>query len=378
MSNSNNNTNDNNIINEVKALNRAAKGVKEADFGKIKEITIHYILAQKVENKDKFYLPRALLKDFNENELRFAITEQEANTKYKRDNPPSMEEYEIFYKKNSNKHLKNNKKKQDNTKNTNPMKKSASKYKNDKDKNELDLIPQKQLNNSSNRKKKLRKNVILEDNLDKNIIKISDIENKDEKKIEEREQAIQKINLITELQAEEKARIIIQQAEEKAKQDAEQRAQEIKEEIEKRARIEAEQRAQEIKEEIEKRARIEAEQRAQEIKEEIEKRARIEAEQRAQEIKEEIEKNKQNSNTNIIIKNNNETNNNMVEMNNQEEMFDPFFTSIEIWQNYSTYWINKIKEIFPSVTDLSKYLEIAKEKEWKNNSIYQWFGTNTT
>lgn len=116
MSSFNNNTNYNNIINEV--LNKKAKGVKEAEFGKIKEITLHYILAQRVENKDKFYLPRSLLKDFNKNELIFAITEQEANTKYKRNNPPSIEEYETLYKKNRNKQLNNKKKKQSNTKST--------------------------------------------------------------------------------------------------------------------------------------------------------------------------------------------------------------------------------------------------------------------
>ena len=318
MSSSGNNINDNNIVNEVKFLNRVAKGVKGADFGKIKEVTTHYILSQKKENKDKFYLPRAFLKNFNENELKFAITKQEAITKYKRDAPPSMEEYEIFYKKNNDKYLKNNKKKQNNIKNTDSIK-NVPKYKNDIDKNEMDLIQQKQWNSSFNPKKKLRKNVIVEENSE-STIKISNIQDKNEKGIDGKLQALQKIKSIRKSQAETKARIIILQTEEKTKQESE----------------------------------------------------------RVQKIKKESEKDKQNSSTNIVIKNNKETNDNLLELNNPEELFDPFFMSIEIWQNYSMYWIDKIKEIFQSATELPRYLEIAKEHEWTNNSIYRWFGTNTT
>ena len=319
MSSSSDNINDNNIINEVKFLNRVAKGVKGADFGKIKEVTTHYILSQKVENKDKFYLPRTFLKNFNENELKFAITKQEAITKYKRDVPPSIEEYEIFYKKNSDKYLKNNKKKQNNIKNTDPIK-SVPKYKNDIVKNEMDVTQQKQWNNSFNPKKKLRKNVVVEENSNKSAVKISNIKDKNEKGIDGKVQALQKIKPIRKSKAETNTRIIILQSEEKAKQES----------------------------------------------------------KRVQKIKKEDEKDKQNSATNIVIKNNKESNGNLIELNNPEEVFDPFFMSIEIWQNYSIYWIDKIKEIFQSATELPRYLETTKEHAWTNNSIYRWFGTYST
>ncbi len=437
MSSFNDNTNDNNIINE-EVLDKKAKGVKEAEFGKIKEITLHYILAQRVENKDKFYLPRSLLKDFNKNELRFAITEHEANTKYKRDNPPSIEEYETLYKKNSNKLLKNKKKKQSNTKITDP--KNISMNFNDRYKKEEGLIQYKQSNNANNQSKKMRKNVILEDNMNENKVKIGDTKIKNEKEIKNKEQIMQKIGPTTMIfagekskqeaetsarreaetraqeikqeaetsarreaetraqeikqeaetsarrEAETRAQEIKQEAETSARREAETRAQEIKQEAETSARREAETRAQEIKQEAETSARREAETRAQEIKQEAETSARREAETRAQEIKQEAETSarreaettKQNYNINIVMKNNNEINNNIIETNHPEEYFDPFFTSIEIWQNYSMYWINKIKEIFQSTTDLTRNVEIAREKEFTNNAISQWFGTNTT
>lgn len=169
---------------------------------------------------------------------------------------------------------------------------------NDRYKKEDDLTQHKQLNNANNQSKKMRKNVVLEDHTNENEVKIGDTKIKDEKKIKNKGQIMQKIRPTTMIFAGEKS-----------KQDA--------------------------------------------------------------------ETSKQNYNTNIVMKSNNEINNNIIETNHPEENFDPFSTCIEIWQNYSIYWINKIKEIIQSTTDWTRNVEIAREKESTNNAIYQWFGTNT-
>ncbi len=100
MSNSNNIVNNDNEIDWSEVLKKEARGIDESDFGKVQEITLYYILTERgLINKDKFYLPRELVEGFDGDKLIFAISESDAEEKFKRDSPPSLEEYTIFKKK---------------------------------------------------------------------------------------------------------------------------------------------------------------------------------------------------------------------------------------------------------------------------------------
>ena len=57
--------------------------------------------------------------------------------------------------------------------------------------------------------------------------------------------------------------------------------------------------------------------------------------------------------------------------NHHDELFNPFFASIEIWQNYSIYWINKSKEIFNTATSATEDFGNTVKKSWINNAIYE-------
>jgi len=154
MSSSNNIANNDNEINWTKVLKKETRGVNEANFGKVQEIAMHYILTERGINKDKFYLPRDLAEGFDENKLRFAITEEDAKEKFKRDIPPSPEEYTIFNKKNNNKDSKDVDKKRNNKKNTNSLKTNLSDPKRASTNSEPNSWQYKKTGNSITQKKK--------------------------------------------------------------------------------------------------------------------------------------------------------------------------------------------------------------------------------
>ncbi len=101
MSNSNDVVdNSNNDINWSEVIKKEARGHNDADFGEVQEIVLHYVLTEKgILNKDKFYLPTALAEEFDGDKLRFNISEDEANEKFKRDEAPAAEEYDVFNRK---------------------------------------------------------------------------------------------------------------------------------------------------------------------------------------------------------------------------------------------------------------------------------------
>ncbi len=96
MSNSKNVFNINDEINWPYVVKKEARGIDDADFGEVQEIVLHYILTEKgIISKEKFYLPTGLVEGFDGDKLRFNISEDDAIRKFKRDNPPSAEEYAI-------------------------------------------------------------------------------------------------------------------------------------------------------------------------------------------------------------------------------------------------------------------------------------------
>jgi hypothetical protein len=342
MSNSNNIVNNNhNEINWSEVLKKEARGIDESDFGEVQEIALYYILTERgLINKDKFYLPRELVEGFDGDKLRFAISEEDAEEKFKRDTPPPLEEYTTFKKKKNSKDLKHEEKRRINKKITNSLKTNLS------DSNEAG-------NNSEANPKQSKQN----DNL-----------NTQKKKSKQKNDKKQKDEIIDE------------EKEEKARQEAEKRAREISKEVEDKARIEAEKRADGIRDEIEQKVNKEAEEKSHSIIQQAEEKARQEAEKRAREISKEVEdkarieaenKRRPEINTTKVIDHSFQEEGSKFEKDDQRnEFFNPFFASIEIWQNYSIYWINKSKEIYNTATSVSKDFGNNLKKNWTINSVY--------
>ena len=86
--------NNNTFVNWNYIVNQEARTVdNDADLGKIKGLFDQFIVTERgAINKEKFYLPRSLLKNYDGEVLYFNITEQEAKDAFMRDVPPSDEE----------------------------------------------------------------------------------------------------------------------------------------------------------------------------------------------------------------------------------------------------------------------------------------------
>jgi hypothetical protein len=155
MSNSNNIVNNDNEINWSEVLKKEARGINESDFGEVQEIALYYILTERgLINKDKFYLPRELVEGFDGDKLRFAISEEDAEEKFKRDTPPSSKEYTIFKKKNNSKDSKHVEKKRVNKKITNSFKTNLSDSKEVENHSEANSEQSKDTDNLTTQKKK--------------------------------------------------------------------------------------------------------------------------------------------------------------------------------------------------------------------------------
>ena len=86
--------NNNTSVNWNYIVNQEARTVDDdADLGKIKGLFDQFIVTERgAINKEKFYLPKSLLKNYDGEILYFNITEQEAKDAFMRDAPPSDEE----------------------------------------------------------------------------------------------------------------------------------------------------------------------------------------------------------------------------------------------------------------------------------------------
>lgn len=86
--------NNNTSINWNYIVNQEARTIDDdADLGKIKGLFDQFIVTERgTINKEKFYIPKSLIKNYDGEILRFNITEQEAKDAFMRDVPPSDEE----------------------------------------------------------------------------------------------------------------------------------------------------------------------------------------------------------------------------------------------------------------------------------------------
>jgi uncharacterized protein (TIGR02271 family) len=72
-------------------LKKKARGINDKDFGEVREVTQDYVLVEKgALNKEKLYIPRDLVTDYDSNTLIFNITAEEAKNKFMRDSPPVL------------------------------------------------------------------------------------------------------------------------------------------------------------------------------------------------------------------------------------------------------------------------------------------------
>ncbi|HZH39179.1 MAG TPA: hypothetical protein VEX17_03860, partial [Bacillales bacterium] len=312
-------------------IKKEARGHDDADFGEVQEIVLHYVLTEKgILNKDKFYLPTSLAEEFDGDKLRFNISEEEANEKFKRDVAPTAEEYATFNRKKT-------------------LKKEN--------------LEQKEVEEQKGEK-------TIDNDLEERI-KIQ-AEEKAKMEAERKAQSIaQQIQDKAKMEAERKAQSIIQQAEDKAKVElvevvkveTEEKANEIRDEVEGIARKEAEEKSQAIIKQAEDKARSEADRRSKELIQQAEDRARSEIEDRRFRNQETM--------TNVTLPNqqaeNRNLNTNSFDTNN--EFFNPFATSIALLQNYTAIWMNITKEVINNTTRMARDFEDTIGGNWKKSHV---------
>jgi uncharacterized protein (TIGR02271 family) len=87
MSNSNN-------INWNDVIKKEARDSDDEDLGEVQETGQDYVLVQKgMIHKEKFYIPKNMVKSYDGGVLRFDISKEEVKNRYMRDSPPIAEEY---------------------------------------------------------------------------------------------------------------------------------------------------------------------------------------------------------------------------------------------------------------------------------------------
>jgi hypothetical protein len=367
MSNSNDVVDNTNEINWSEVIKKEARGYDDADFGEVQEIVLHYVLTEKgILNKDKFYLPTALAEGFDGDKLRFNISEEEANEKFKRDMAPSAEEYDIFNRKKT-------------LKKENLEQKEADERKGGKT---MDNDLEERIRIQAEEKAKME--------AERKAQSIAQqIQDKAKMEAERKAQSIaQQIQDKAKMEAERKAQSIIQQAKDKAKVEVvevvkietEEKANEIRDEVEGIARKEAEEKSQAIIQQAEDRARSEADRRSKELIQQAEDRARSEADRRSKELIQQAEDRARSEIEDRRVRNEEHTIN--VKLSNQQaenrnlntnnfdtnnEFFNPFVTSVALLQNYTAMWMDITKELVNNTTRMARDFEDGIGKNWKKS-----------
>jgi hypothetical protein len=78
-------------------IKKEAKGMSNASFGDVRSVGPDFVYTEKgTVSKSKYYLPKYLVRGFDGKTLWFNITEGQAEAEFKRDMPPSANEYERY------------------------------------------------------------------------------------------------------------------------------------------------------------------------------------------------------------------------------------------------------------------------------------------
>ena len=71
-------------------IKKEARGSGDEDLGEVQETGQNYVLVQRgIINKEKFYIPKAMVESYDGDVLRFSISEDDAKSRFLRDSPPS-------------------------------------------------------------------------------------------------------------------------------------------------------------------------------------------------------------------------------------------------------------------------------------------------
>jgi hypothetical protein len=75
-------------------VKKEAKGLNDFSLGEVQGVGTNYIFTQKgTITKTKFYIPKYLVRGFDGHALRFNVSESQAEAEFKREMPPSANEY---------------------------------------------------------------------------------------------------------------------------------------------------------------------------------------------------------------------------------------------------------------------------------------------
>jgi uncharacterized protein (TIGR02271 family) len=71
-------------------IKKEARGSGDEDLGEVQEVGPNYVLVKRgLINKEKFYIPKDQVESYDGDTLRFRISEEEVQSKYMGDSPPS-------------------------------------------------------------------------------------------------------------------------------------------------------------------------------------------------------------------------------------------------------------------------------------------------
>ena len=86
-----------NKMNWNEIIKKEAKGVNNFSLGEVQEIGPNFILTQKgTFSKTKYYIPKYLVRGFDGSTLWFNVTEGQAETEFKREMPPTLNDYQKY------------------------------------------------------------------------------------------------------------------------------------------------------------------------------------------------------------------------------------------------------------------------------------------
>ena len=78
-------------------VKKEAKGLNDFSLGEVQEVGTSYIMTQKgTISKSKYFIPKYLVKGFDGHTLWFNVTETQAETEFKREAPPTADEYNRY------------------------------------------------------------------------------------------------------------------------------------------------------------------------------------------------------------------------------------------------------------------------------------------
>jgi hypothetical protein len=75
-------------------VKKEARGINDFNLGEVHEVGTNYIVTEKgTLSRKYYYIPKYLVRGYDGHNLLFNVTETQAETEFKRDKAPTIEEY---------------------------------------------------------------------------------------------------------------------------------------------------------------------------------------------------------------------------------------------------------------------------------------------